>query len=250
MQALITDFVIDRWLRFPQCEPVLTHDEIREELIRQIDEGRIKGVDVARKLAIAPARVTEMKKRERRVQQDEMPTLARMLGLVREQSPSIRDIEQSASIPNLGKVAQGVWLEQSLSSEDPEDQEFVSYDRVAGDPPIDDLFAVTPEGTSMNRSFLPGTQLICRRIPFGSGSMRSGDYVIAEREAHDLRELTCKRVEIDDDGVYWLHSESDDERYKEPWRIGKPDEGMFCDTEVIVIAKVIRAVQDFERGRN
>lgn len=250
VQAVITKSVIDGGLRFPQFAPVLTHEEIRSELIRQIDAGKVKQVDVARKLAIAPARVAEMRKLERRVQQDEMPVLATLLGLSDERPKKERPVEETARIPHWGKVAQGLWLEQSFHSPDPDDLEFVPYDRVRGDPEATDLFAVTPEGTSMKDRFPLGTNLICRRIPFGTGSIAPGDYVIVEREAHDLREMTCKRVEMDDDGVYWLHSETDDDRFKEPWRIGRPNNGLFTDNEVRVIGKVIRAVQDYERGRH
>ena len=38
---------------------MITADEIREELIRQLGDCRVKAVDVARHLGIAPARVTE-----------------------------------------------------------------------------------------------------------------------------------------------------------------------------------------------
>lgn len=240
MQAVITNTVIDRGLRFSQCAEMLTHDEIRDELIRQIDAGKQKQAEVARHLCIAPARVQEIRKGTRRVQQDEMPKLAVLLGM-KEAERNFRAVESVSLIPNWGKVAQGVWLEQSEFDQG----ETVPYDRSAGDAPPVDLFAVTPEGTSMNLRFMPGTRLICRKVQFASGSFRPGDYVIAERTAHDLVELTVKRLEIDDDGAYWLHSESSDKRFQEPWLIGKPEE-TGDDTEVRVVGKVIRAVQDFE----
>lgn len=74
--------VIDAPLRFSQCQHVLTADDIREELIRQLDAGRLAGVAVAAALGIATPRVTEMRKRERRVQQQEMQPLAELLGMV------------------------------------------------------------------------------------------------------------------------------------------------------------------------
>lgn len=248
-QAAITNFVIDGSLRFPQCCGMLTHEEIREELIRQIDADIVKQIAVARKLNIAPARVAEMRKRIRRVQQDELVPLAELLGMIEQTGlTNATPVESEEQIPYLGRVAQGQWLEQSLVASDPEDQRYVAYDRMKGDPGTKDLFAVTPEGTSMNLAFPdPRTQLICRRIVFGTGNLESGDYVIAERTAHDLRELTCKRVEIDDDGVFWLHSESDDPRFQDPWRIGCPDDQHHIDMEITVVAKVIRAVRDFER---
>lgn len=225
---------------------MLTHDEIREELIRQVDDGQVKQIDVARKLGIAPARVSEMRRRARKVQQAEMPVLAEILGLAEPTRPAPRRVESTSLIANWGKVAQGVWLEQTEHSDE---QSPVPYDRVNGDPPPTDLFAVTPEGTSMNQRFMPDTQLICRRIPFGTGAVRPGDYVIVQREAHELRELTCKRVEIDNEGIYWLHSESDDPRFQIPWKVGRPSEEAFGDNEIQIIGKVIRAVQDLERGR-
>lgn len=226
---------------------MLTADDIREELIRRLDAKTVTGAQVARALCIAPARVTEMRKRERKVQQSEMQPLAEFLGMV-EAAPMGRPIAGVKEIPNLGKVAQGVWLEQSEL--DPDLQETVAYDQRRGDPPPTDLFAVTPEGNSMNLRFMPGTQLICRKVPFGSGIYLSGDYVIAQRNAHELVELTVKRLEIDGDGVHWLHSESTDERFKEPWRVGSADDNHHDDREVSILAKVIRAVQDFENPPN
>jgi len=224
---------------------MLTHDEIREELIRQLDAGEIKAVTVARKLNIAAARVSEMRKRDRRVQQDEMQPLAELLKMTPASPTNVRPVEATEEIANWGKVAQGVWLEQT----DRDEFETVPYDRFAGDPGVEDLFAVTPEGTSMNLVFLPGTDLICRRTAFGDGRWKTGDYVIAQRTAHDLRELTCKRVEIDDDGEFWLHSESSDPKFAEPWKIGKPTEDHHLDSEIQIVGKVIRAVQNFERRR-
>ena len=73
--------VIDLPLRIPQCRDVLTADAIREELIRKLDAKQVSGVVVAATLGIAPARVTEMRKRDRQVQQREMEPLARLLGM-------------------------------------------------------------------------------------------------------------------------------------------------------------------------
>ena len=241
-QAEITKPVIDSRLRFPQFTEMLHHDDIRAELIRQIDAGEIRQAAVAQHLSIAPARIAEVRKGTRRIQQNEMPALAELLGMVEPDRLRLSPVESTADIPNLGRVAQGVWLEEESS-----DGETVSYDRLKQDPPPTDLFAVTPEGSSMNLRFLPGTRLICRLVPFGIGKFQPGDYVIARRTAHDLHELTCKRVEVDDEGVYWLHSESSDEKFAEPWRVGRPDSDHHDDMAIEVLGKVIRAVQDFER---
>lgn len=222
---------------------MLSHDEIREEMIRQIDEKIVKGRDVAAVLNIAPARITEIKNGARRIQPNEMPVLARYLGMIDGPPKAPRRIESTHQIPHLGKVAQGVWLEQSFA--DPDQQEFVDYDREPGDPGIDALFAVTPEGQSMAKIFPPGMKLICRRVPFGWVQVKSRDLVIVERHAHELREMTCKRLIVDDQGVYWLESESFDPAFLEPWRVGRPSEEHYDDGEIRIIGKVIRGVLNF-----
>jgi hypothetical protein len=187
-----------------------------------------------------------MRNRERKVQQAEMVPLAEFLGMI-STAPLTERIEQVAQIPHLGDVAQGIWLEQSFT--DPEHVESVPYDRRAGDPAPADLFSVTPKGKSMNLRFRdPNIRLICHRIPFTGAYYRSGDLVIVERDAHDLCEMTCKRVEIDESGVYWLHSESDDPSFSEPWRIGIEGDGCDQDVHIRVVAKVLRGVIDY--GRN
>lgn len=76
--------VIDAASRFSQCHWVLTHDDIRDELIRQLEAKRLKAKDVAAFLNTAPARISEMRKRERRVQQHELAPLAEWLGMTGE----------------------------------------------------------------------------------------------------------------------------------------------------------------------
>lgn len=82
MQAPITISVTDRPLPASYLSGMLTADEIREELIRQLDAKKVRGVDVARLLSIDPPRVNEMKKRTREVQQREMNPLAEYLGMI------------------------------------------------------------------------------------------------------------------------------------------------------------------------
>jgi hypothetical protein len=241
----ITNFVMDGAFCLQHCIAMLTPDEIRAELIRQIDAGKVAQVKVARHLGIAPARVAEIRKGERRIQPDELAPLSELLGMAASDPLRGAVLGEPDMIPHLGKVAQGVWLEQTTGEGV---LPAVPYDRFRGDPFPMDLFAVTPEGTSMNRKFPIGSRLICRRVPFGSAEIRSGHYVIVSRTAHDLRELTCKRVEIDAQGNYWLHSESDDPRFADPWLIGRPDNGHFSDMEVCIEGRVIRAVQDLENA--
>lgn len=239
----ITKIVIDSAFPFAHGWGMLTPEEIRAELIRQIDAGDIGQAAVARFLGIAPARVAEIRNGKRRIQPNELAPLAELLKLAEPSPIGGAALGKPDMIPNLGKVAQGVWLEQTPDSETLAP---VPYDRFRGDPSPANLFAVTPEGNSMNLRFPAGSRLICRRVAFGGGQVRSGHYVIVSRTAHDLRELTCKRLEIDGEGNYWLHSESDDPRFKEPWFVGKPDNGHFSDMEIVIEGRVIRAVQDLE----
>lgn len=246
MQQAITISVIDSAMRFSHNAAMLSANEIREELIRQLDRGTVQAIDVARKLGVAAARVTEMKKRTRRVQQDEMQILAELLGMVQGGNNESRRIIETHKIKNLGKVAQGVWLEESYTA--PDEHEFVEYDRMHGDPGIEDLFAVTPEGQSMNLEFLPGTKLICRYTVFDNGNLMDDDRVIVERANHDLRELTCKILKFDAEGNAWLHSNSDQPQFQDPWFMGKPDQELHVDTEIRIIGRVIRAVRSYRGG--
>jgi len=242
MQQKITIPVMDGAFLLAHDSRMLTHGQIKAELLRQIDAKLVKQADVARHLGIPAPRISEIRNGTRRIQQDEMPKLAVFLGL---QEPDVKTLPvlDYIKIPNWGRVAQGVWLEQSQSEPD---EDYVIFDRIKGDPQATDLFAVTPEGTSMNKRFPEGTRLICRSISHGDGSFTSGSYVIVQRLNHDLREMTCKRVEMDQDGVFWLHSESTDPKFSDPWRIGKPSDLHHDDTEIRAIGKVIRAVLDFE----
>lgn len=81
--------VMDARLRLSQMLRVLSHDEIREELIRQLESGTVRAANVARALKVTPGRVSEMKKRERRVQPQEMATLAHFLGMTEGEAPSL-----------------------------------------------------------------------------------------------------------------------------------------------------------------
>lgn len=73
-------FVIDAALRFPQSAAMVSHDEIMRELVRRLDQG-LRAKYIADLLGVAPARITEMKKGERRIQPHEMSILASELGL-------------------------------------------------------------------------------------------------------------------------------------------------------------------------
>ena len=172
-------------------------------------------------------------------------------GVTENQPDAIREMKVVASpeITVWGKVAAGVWLEQSPFDPDDEFRQKVPYDQMAGDFGTEHLFAVEPEGESMNMAFMPGTILICRKIPFGMGNVESGDYVIVARENHGLYEMTCKRIELDENNDFLLFSESSNPKYNEPIKIPRSNDFEFFDGDVTVVGVVIREVRDRTRRK-
>lgn len=101
--------VIDGALRFSHCAPMVTHDEILAELVRRLDDREVTGKSIADLLRIAPARVTEMKKGTRRIQQDEMAVLAELFGMGFPETDS--DNSSIVYVPVIGMAAAGAWRE-------------------------------------------------------------------------------------------------------------------------------------------
>jgi len=145
----------------------------------------------------------------------------------------------------IGAVAMGVWREQTYWDEDEQ------YWIEVGPSPIRgaERFAVRSEGYSMEKVIPPGSDLECLRVQFGRVEPAAGDLVIVERHNHDLTELTCKRLDIDETGDWILRCESDRPEFLEPIRLGRPDADLFVDNEVRVIGIVIRAQQNHFRRR-
>lgn len=101
--------VIDSPLRFSQCRAMVTHDEIRDELLRRLEKRDFSAKAIADLLGVAPARISEVKKGTRQIQQDEMVTLARFFGM---EAPRPEDAEPSIMmIPVIGSASAGNWRE-------------------------------------------------------------------------------------------------------------------------------------------
>lgn len=142
-----------------------------------------------------------------------------------------------------GAVAAGVWRE---NTEWPLDQR---YEIEVGPNPMPgcERFAVRMEGLSMNLTIPPFSDLECLRV-FGQIQPRPGDLVIVQRQAHDLIEMTCKRLDID--GEEWiLRCESTEPEFQDAIRIGKPEEGLHVDNEISVVGIVISSQQNHLRNR-
>lgn len=153
----------------------------------------------------------------------------------------------SSDIIVWGRVAAGIWMEESFAEPDPDNMTTIEYDRLPGDHSTEHLFAVEPVGDSMNLAFLPNTLLICRRVPFGIGEVEEGQYVIIAREQHGLHEMTCKRIGIDDDGNFLLISESSNPKFSDPIKVPRSDEHSYCDGEISIVGVVVREVRDHSR---
>lgn len=144
----------------------------------------------------------------------------------------------------VGTVAAGVWREQS---DIPADERITM--KVGPNPfPGTERFALRLMGLSMNKTILPNSLLECRRIPFGVAELRPGDLVIVQRHNHDLTELTCKRLDVDN-GDWVLRCESYEPEFQDVIHIGRPSEDAFVDNEISVIGVVLSARQDFVGGR-
>jgi len=95
---------------------MLDHRELRDEMIRQLDEGSLKPKDIAQALGIPSSRVAEMRRRDRRVQQDEIAPLATLLG--KHESATVLSAQSSDALPTRsvdgGETAQLLRLDLSL----------------------------------------------------------------------------------------------------------------------------------------
>lgn len=172
----------------------------------------------------------------RGVARAEVMQLAGLTGELASFSAAMPSEEDNEWLEIQGSVVAGVWREQS---DWPLTERYLvrfgpsRYTR-------EQRFGVKMEGSSMNRTIPPGSDLECLWVKFSPIPPQPGDLVIVERHAHDLVELTCKRLSMDGD-EFVLLSESWEPEFQEPIRIGKPDENLFTDDEVRVIGIVLSA---------
>lgn len=142
-------------------------------------------------------------------------------------------------VTTVGKVAAGVWREQSYWS--PSER----YDVRFGPPPFEgaERFGLQMEGLSMNKIIQPGTDLEVLRVPNDHISPAAGQLVIVERLNHGLSELTCKRLDIED-GEWVLRCESHEDEFQGAIRIGAPDADTITDDSIRVVGIVLSAKLD------
>lgn len=151
---------------------MVTHDDILAELRLWISSGRVLQKEIAAELGIAPARVTEMLKGTRKVQQREMPVLIRYFGMDEGPDPSVR------LIPRIGMVPAGA-LREALA--DAPNSVEVPANLPRG------VFALEVDGESMNKIAPLGCDVI---VDPNDQKLFSGDlYVLSNQDG----EFTFKR---------------------------------------------------------
>lgn len=147
----------------------------------------------------------------------------------------------------IGAVAGGVWLEQTQWPE--EEQYEVDVPVLHGPEARLERFVVELRGPSMDVTIPPGSILDCIRVPFNNVDYQPGDLVIVERHAHDLTEMTCKRLARGPEG-WELHAESTKPRFRdEVIKVGDPDPDQHTDNDVRVIGIVLEARQLHRRRK-
>ncbi|OJU15633.1 MAG: hypothetical protein BGN95_05845 [Sphingomonas sp. 66-10] len=149
------------------------------------------------------------------------------------------DEDSSEWVEVTGSVAAGVFRAQSewAASE--------RYDVRFGPSKVPGAkrFGVRMDGLSMNRTIPPGADLECMWIKFSSVEPKAGDLVIVERTAHDLTEMTCKRLD-QEEGEWVLRCESFEPEFQEPIRIPNLSPESIVDDEIRIVGIVLSAKID------
>lgn len=96
-------------LRFSHAVPMVTHDQIRAELLARLADRRVTGAQIGRLLGVPSSRITEIKKGERRIQQEEMPVLAEFFGMGDVEATPVNT--NVVWVPVIGIAAAGSWRE-------------------------------------------------------------------------------------------------------------------------------------------
>jgi transcriptional regulator with XRE-family HTH domain len=139
-----------------------------------------------------------------------------------------------------GAVAAGVWRAQT---DWPEGERYL----VRFGPSkyrVDQRFAVRMDGLSMNKTIPSGADLECLWVKFSPLPPKPGDLVIVERKAHDLVELTCKRLTMVGDNFALICESTEPEFQGGPIFVGKPDNGLVTDDGIEVVGIVLNAKLD------
>lgn len=209
-------------------------DNITDRLVRL---GTMQK-DIAEHLGISPDKVSKVFRGKRQWSGKEIVALDNWLRSG--QSKQIIEVKDSNYIPILGKVAAGAWLEESYSGSLKEEK--IKFDHLSHGLNASNLFAVIPDGDSMNKIFPENCKLICKHTGDQHWSSFIGRYVIVQRQNHNMTELTCKRLEIEGDN-FALYSESTNPAHQKPILIKNGHDD--SDYEISLIGNVIRHVVEY-----
>jgi SOS-response transcriptional repressor LexA len=117
-------------------------------------------------------------------------------------------------VPLLGLVKAGTWVEiDHLDQDEPKKIPAL----VAPHHAKAELFAVTADGSSMDKLFPTGTTVICLAVTNGI-EVKDGDCVVVERTLSQagIRERTLKQISIDKHNQVTLHPRSHDPDWQNP----------------------------------
>lgn len=145
-----------------------------------------------------------------------------------------------------GAVAAGVWLEQTNWTD--EEQYEVEVAPLEGREASLDRVLLELRGHSMDKTIPPGSVLDCVRTKYSDIAPEDGDLVIVERHAHDLTEMTVKRLRRGKDG-WELHAESTKPEFQEVIKWEPPSPDLYVDNEIQIVAIVLEARQLHRRRR-
>lgn len=151
------------------------------------------------------------------------------------------------TIQVVGAVEAGVWREQAQWPEEKRYEVEVAPSPISGE-----RFGLLVIGDSMNRTFPHGTVLDCFRVPFSTDphlQPQPGDIVVVERAQGELVETTCKRLNRDGNGDWYLTAESWDPQFSDPIPMGQPTEHG-PDDEIRVVGIVNAAIQQHLKRRS
>lgn len=107
---------------------MLSHHDIREEMIRQLDGEKIRPKDVQDTLKIPSARVAEMRRRARRVQHEELEPLAALLGISEAKAPPVTSTADTGDTVSIQKLDLSLSMGPGTLIDDYVEAEPVAFD--------------------------------------------------------------------------------------------------------------------------
>lgn len=199
---------------------------------------------LAQELGVAPARVTDIVKGQRRIQINELAVIASYLRLsVRDvleqlEVPIGKTVEGSVSVSIRGTVQAGNWRPAGEWQAPEDEWETVVVPKPNG---YSGLFGLHVAGTSMNLIYPEGTILFfCPIHEFRDlRTEEPWDHVLVLRKRHGEAEATVKEYRVDKTGRQWLWPRSDDPQHQQPLELPQNGQEWPQDDEIEIIAAVV-----------